>query len=191
MIRKLPAAIAAPCVAACTPVPAQRATGPVEVQILAINDFHGNLETPADPVAIAQPDGTKLNARFGGAAQLAAALAQARAGHPNTITVAAGDLIGASPLTSAYFLDEPTIDAMSMLGLSVASAGNHEFDKGSAELLRMQNGGCGKYTTRVPCRLEPFTGAHFEYLAANALRDDGSTIFPSTAIRQVGPIKLG
>jgi len=180
------------CLSACTPTP--RAVGPippVEVQILAINDFHGNLETPPDPVKVGRPDGSAMTARLGGAAQLASALAKAREGHAYTITVAAGDLIGASPLTSAYFLDEPTIDAMNLLGLSVASVGNHEFDKGSAELLRMQSGGCGKNTTRVPCRLEPFAGARFQYLAANVLRADGSTLLPATAIRQIGPIHIG
>jgi 5'-nucleotidase len=168
-----------------------RIAPPIEVQILAINDFHGNIEQPPEPVSVAQPDGTVLKARLGGAAQLAASLAQARAGHANTITVAAGDLIGASPLASAYFLDEPTIDAMTMLGLDLASVGNHEFDKGSAELLRMQRGGCEVYTTRKPCRLEPFKGAGFEYLAANVERDDGTTLFPATAIRQVGPVRIG
>ena len=165
--------------------------GPIEVQILAINDFHGNLEPSADPVSVSRADGSILKARLGGAAQLAAALAKARVGQPNTITVAAGDLIGASPLTSAYFLDEPTIDAMNLIGLGVASVGNHEFDKGSGELLRMQNGGCAKYTSRVPCRLEPFGGAKFQYLAANVVRADGSTLFPAVAIRQVGPVRIG
>jgi 5'-nucleotidase len=164
---------------------------PIEVQILAINDFHGNIEQPPEPVSVTQPNGTVLKARLGGAPQLAASLAQARVGHANTITVAAGDLIGASPLASAYFLDEPTIDAMNLLGLNLASVGNHEFDKGSAELLRMQRGGCETYTTRKPCRLEPFKGAGFEYLAANVVRDDGSTLFPATAIRQVGPVRIG
>jgi 5'-nucleotidase len=195
MIRRVAAACSALFLSACAaqvpPTVAQAPTAPIEVQILAINDFHGNIETPPDPVSITQPDGTILKARVGGAAQLAGALERAREGHPNTITVAAGDLIGASPLASAYFLDEPTVDAMNLLGLSVASVGNHEFDKGSAELLRMQNGGCGKNTTRVPCRLEPFAGARFEYLAGNVMRADGSTIFPATAIRQVGPIKIG
>jgi 5'-nucleotidase len=164
---------------------------PIEVQILAINDFHGNIETPPQPVSVTQADGTVLKARLGGAAQLAFALGQARASQPNSITVAAGDLIGASPLASAYFLDEPTIDSMNLLGLSLASVGNHEFDKGSAELQRMQKGGCEKYTTRVPCRLEPFAGARFQYLAANVQRSDGTTLFPATAIKQVGPIKIG
>ena len=171
--------------------PAPAAQTVIEVQILAINDFHGNIETPPEPTAITQADGTILKARVGGAAQLASALEGAREGHPNSITVAAGDLIGASPLASAYFLDEPTIDSMNLLGLSLASVGNHEFDKGSAELLRMQSGGCARNTTRVPCRLEPFVGARFQYLAANVLRRDGTSIFPATAIRQVGAIRIG
>jgi 5'-nucleotidase len=143
MIRKISIAFAALLLSACAAqVPPQAAQPPIEVQILAINDFHGNIETPAQPVSITQADGTVLKARLGGAAQLASALGQARQGHPNSITVAAGDLIGASPLASAYFLDEPTIDAMDLLGLSLASVGNHEFDQGSAELLRKQRGGC-------------------------------------------------
>ena len=195
MIRHVAAAFSALFLSACgaqvPPQVAQPANAAIEVQILAINDFHGNIETPPDPVSITQTDGSVMKARLGGAAQLAGALEQARQGHANTITVAAGDLIGASPLASAYFLDEPTIDAMNLLGLSVASVGNHEFDKGSAELLRMQNGGCGKNTTRVPCSLESFAGARFQYLAANVLRSDGMTLFPATAIRQVGPVKIG
>jgi len=178
------------CAAQVAP-PKPVAQAPIEVQILAINDFHGNIETPPDPVAITQADGSIVKARVGGAEQLASALERARQGHPNSITVAAGDLIGASPLASAYFLDEPTIDAMNLLGLRLASVGNHEFDKGSAELLRMQSGGCAKNTTRMPCRLEPFRGASFQYLAANVLRSDGTSIFPATAIRQVGPIRIG
>jgi 5'-nucleotidase len=195
MMRKLSAAFSALLLSACAaqvaPPIAPAPTAPIEVQILAINDFHGNIETPPDRVSITQADGTVVKARVGGAAQLASALQRARQGNPNTITVAAGDLIGASPLASAYFLDEPTVDSMNLLGLSLASVGNHEFDKGSAELLRMQNGGCEKHTTRMPCRLEPFAGARFQYLAANVVRSDGSTIFPATAIRQVGPIRIG
>lgn len=194
MIRRFVAVLAAITLSACAPrlAPPTTAPGaPVEVQILAINDFHGNIETPPEPTSITRGDGTVLKARVGGAAQLAAALEEARVGQHNTVTVAAGDLIGASPLASAYFLDEPTVDAMNLLGLSVASVGNHEFDKGAAELLRMQNGGCAKNTTRVPCRLEPFAGGRFQYLAANVLRADGGTIFPATAIRQIGPIRIG
>ena len=193
MIRRVTAAFSVLFLSACAAQLPQVAppAAPIEVQILAINDFHGNIETPPQPVSITQPDGKVLKVQAGGAAQLASALSQARQAHPNSITVAAGDLIGASPLTSAYFLDEPTIDAMNLLGLSLASVGNHEFDKGSAELLRMQKGGCDKHTTRLPCRLEPFAGARFEYLAANVLRSDGTSLFPATAIKQVGPIKIG
>jgi len=193
MIRKLSAAVAALFVSACAtqqlPQPAVPAA-PVEVQILALNDFHGNLEASQAPIKFELPNGQMAGDSLGGAAVIGVELAKMRANR-NSITVAAGDLIGASPLTSAYFLDEPTIDAMNLMGLELASVGNHEFDKGSAELLRIQNGGCEKFTTRVPCRLESFQGAKFRYLAANVRKDDGSTLFSPTAIRDVGPIRIG
>ena len=172
--------------AACatTPLPVPVTQGPIEVQILAINDFHGNLEPPNLTVpAVDAP------VPAGGAAFLASALRQLRT--PKSVTVAAGDLIGASPISSALFLDEPTIKALSLAGLELASVGNHEFDKGSAELKRMQEGGCEKYTRRQPCALEQFKGAHFRYLAANVVGQDGKTLFPGTAIKDVGGIKIG
>ena len=193
MLRRL-AALAALCVSACTTVPTARNAQPVEVQILAFNDFHGNLETPP-PVEVTEPDGSKRTITTGGAAHLAAALAGLRVGHRDTVTVSAGDTIGASPLISANYLDEPTIAAMNMLGLEYNSVGNHEFDKGVAELKRMQSGGCAKYTRRVPCGLDPFGGAKFRYLAANVVGADGKTIFPPTAIKRFdtpnGPITIG
>jgi 5'-nucleotidase len=192
MIRRFVAALAAltlaGCVAQVAPPPPVQA--PIEVQILAFNDFHGNLETPP-AVEVTEADGTKHKIVTGGVAHLAAALAGLRAGHPNTVTVSAGDTIGASPLISANYLDEPTIAAMNMLGLEFNSVGNHEFDRGADELKRMQAGGCAKYTRRVPCAVEPFGGAHFRYLAANVVQADGSTIFPPYAIKQVGPIRIG
>ncbi|MBO0749365.1 MAG: bifunctional metallophosphatase/5'-nucleotidase, partial [Porphyrobacter sp.] len=136
--------------------------------------------------------GKTLKAQLGGAARLGATLTRLRQGHPETITVAAGDLIGASPLASAYFLDEPTIMALNRLGLSISSVGNHEFDHGIAELKRMQSGGCEVHTQRMPCRLDkPFEGAKFTYLAANVLDDRGNTLFPGTAIRRFGPVRIG
>jgi 5'-nucleotidase len=179
--------------AACTTTPQGTpvARSPIEVQILAINDFHGNLETPEGTIPVTGPDGVDVVSRVGGAAQLAGKLKVLRSGHAHSITVAAGDLIGASPLTSAWFLDEPTIDALSMAGLQLAAVGNHEFDKGASELMRMQRGGCNKFTSRNPCQLAPFKGAGFTYLAANVQRADGSTMFPATAIRQYGSIKVG
>lgn len=167
---------------------------PFEIQILAFNDFHGNLEQPA-PVEITEADGSKVKVATGGAAHLAAALQKLRAGNPYTVTVSAGDTIGATPLTSALFLDEPTIKAMNMVGLEFNSVGNHEFDKGVLELKRMQDGGCVAHTKRMACAVEPFEGGKFHYLAANVVKPDGSTIFPATAIKTfdtpVGPIKVG
>ena len=172
----------------CTTVPRTPPTAvraPVEIQILAFNDFHGNLETPP-PVEVTQADGLKAKIETGGAAHLAAALAQARAGRANTVTVSAGDTIGASPLVSAYYLDEPTISAMNLLGLEFNSVGNHEFDKGGDELRRMQSGGCAQFTRRKPCAVEPFAGARFRYLAANVIGTDGRTFFPATGIKRFG-----
>ena len=177
--------------AACAAVPQSRPPAPVEVQILAINDFHGNIEVPR-PVDIVGRDGMKRAVTTGGAAHLAAALAGLRRGHDWTITVSAGDLIGASPLTSAHFLDEPTILAMNRMGLALNAVGNHEFDKGRRELVRMQRGGCEKFTSREPCRLQKdFGGANFQFLAANVFGPDGQTIFPPAVVRPFGPVKIG
>ena len=198
MIRRLSAALAALALAGCAarvaPTSAVAPRGPVEVQILAFNDFHGNLQVP-DPVEVTEADGSKHKIVTGGAAHLAGALAGLRAGHSNTITVSAGDTIGASPLISANYLDEPTIDAMNLLGLELNSVGNHEFDRGADELKRMQAGGCAKYTRRVPCAVEPFGGAKFRYLAANVVGSDGQPIFAPTALKTfqtpAGPITIG
>lgn len=199
MIKRL-AAISLPWIlAACAsalpaPPPSVAATQPVastEVQILAINDFHGNLEPPKMTIDAAAPSGLPVRVPAGGVAHLVTAAKMLRAGHPYTITVSAGDIIGASPFVSALYLDEPTIDAMNMLGVELNTVGNHEFDKGIAELKRMQSGGCEKYTTRQPCALEPFKGARFAFLAANVITQGGAALFPATAIRQFGPVKIG
>lgn len=189
MIRFAFAAASLASLAACatTPPPAAQLAGPVEVQILAINDFHGNLEPPKSPVEL---DGRQV--QLGGAAHIAAKLSELRKAGLPTVTVSAGDLIGASPLASAYYLDEPTILAMNQLGLDLNAVGNHEFDRGSEELKRMQHGGCEKHSTRQPCAVEPaFPGAKFRFLAANVKEASGRTIFPGTAIRQMGGVKVG
>src|SRR6185437_74658 len=201
MIRRLAAALAVLTLGACAAHVAPPASiagaaprAPVEIQILAFNDFHGNIETPP-PVEVAEPDGSKHKIVTGGAAQTAAALAGLRVGHANTITVSAGDTIGASPLISANYLDEPTIEAMNLMHLEIGSVGNHEFDRGADELKRMQSGGCAKFTRRTPCAVEPFGGAQFRYLAANVVQANGTTIFPATAIKRfvtpAGPITIG
>ncbi|MFG3157450.1 bifunctional metallophosphatase/5'-nucleotidase [Streptomyces sp. NPDC048219] len=141
-----------------------------DVQLLSFNDLHGNLEPPAGSsgrVTEVQPDGTTKTVDAGGAEYLATHLRQARKGHPYSITAAGGDMVGASPLLSGLFHDEPTIEALNKLDLDVTSVGNHEFDEGAKELARLQNGGChpteGCYTDKK------FEGADFPYLAANVL----------------------
>lgn len=164
---------------------------PVELRILAINDFHGYLQPPPGGIRIADPgDQTKkIAAEAGGAEHMATAVRQLRDGHTNTIFVAAGDLIGASPFLSAMFHDEPTIESLDMMGLAVAAVGNHEFDEGKNELLRMQNGGCHPIDgCRGP---HPFLGAKFRYLAASTFeKRTGKTVLPPYAIREFGGIAV-
>jgi 5'-nucleotidase len=143
-----------------------------DVQLLSFNDLHGNLEPPAGSsgrVTEIQHDGTTKTIDAGGVEYLATHLRQAREGKKYSITAAGGDMVGASPLISGLFHDEPTIEALNKLDLDVTSVGNHEFDEGARELARLQNGGChptdGCYTD------EGFAGADFPYLAANVLDD--------------------
>src|SRR3984957_7476240 len=164
---------------------------PVSVRILAINDFHGNLRPPAGGIRIADPDdkSKKITVAAGGAEHMATLVKQLRDGAQNTIFVAAGDLIGASPFLSAMFHDEPTIEALSMMGLEVASVGNHEFDEGKDELLRMQNGRC--HPTEKCQGPHPFLGAKFHYLAASTVATDtGKTVFPPYEIREFDGIPM-
>ncbi|MFF7720374.1 bifunctional metallophosphatase/5'-nucleotidase [Streptomyces luteogriseus] len=141
-----------------------------DVQLLSFNDLHGNLEPPAGSsgrVTETQPDGTTKTIDAGGVEYLATHLRQARKGERYSITAAGGDMVGASPLISGLFHDEPTIEALNKLDLDVTSVGNHEFDEGAKELARLQNGGChpkdGCYADKK------FKGADFPYLAANVL----------------------
>ena len=167
----------------CSRAGAQAA--PVDLRILAINDFHGYLQPPPGGIRIDDPGdkSKKIAVEAGGAEQMATLVKQLRAGASNTIFVAAGDLIGASPFLSALFHDEPTIESLSMMGLEVASVGNHEFDEGKEELLRMQNGGC--HPTDGCQGPHPFLGAKFRYLAASTIeKTTGKTVFPPYAIRE-------
>ena len=178
------------------------ATDPVRLDLLAINDFHGNLEKIPATVS---SSGRINNTPAGGVEFLARHLknlrSQAAANGASTLTVAAGDLIGASPLLSAAFHDEPTIEAMNKIGLQVASVGNHEFDEGYKELLRMQRGGCiddgpDGENNQNSCPDHEFEGADFKYLAANVKYDDdkphdGQSIFPGYKIEQVDGVKVG
>ncbi|MDK9697848.1 MAG: bifunctional metallophosphatase/5'-nucleotidase [Siculibacillus sp.] len=161
-----------------------QAVDPLEVTLLAINDFHGNLKPPGGGIRIKDPaDATKtVNVPAGGSEAIATLVKQKRAVAKNSVFVAAGDLIGATPLLSALFADEPTIESLSLMGLEISAVGNHEFDKGVTELLRKQNGGC--QADKSCLALHPFLGAKFQYLAASTVdTKTGKTILPSYVIK--------
>ena len=178
--------VAAATTVATAPI-ASAAPPPVEVQLLALNDFHGNLEPPTGS------SGTIAGVPAGGVEYLATQLEalESEVRKRNTITVAAGDLLGASPLLSAALHDEPTIEALSAAGLDLASVGNHEFDEGADELLRIQNGGCHPVDGCAD-PAAPYDGAGFQYLSANAfVTATGDPLLPPTAIRRVQGVKIG
>ncbi|GAB2938049.1 bifunctional metallophosphatase/5'-nucleotidase [Streptomyces mayteni] len=166
----------------------------VDLQLLAINDLHGALEPPTGSngqVTHRHEDGTTEQITAGGVEYLATGLRDARRGESRSLTVAAGDLVGATPLLSGLFHDEPTIEALNQLEMDVAGVGNHEFDEGWEELTRLQEGGChpvdGCYTDD-----REFEGADFRYLAANVVNEEtGRPILPPYTIQNVNGVKVG
>jgi 5'-nucleotidase len=168
----------------------QHPRGDVKLQLLGINDFHGNLEPPTGSGGLIaeKPDLPPVAA--GGAAFLASHIRKLQAGKRNSMVVSAGDLIGASPLLSGLFHDEPTIEAMNQIGLDLSSVGNHEFDEGATELARMQRGGC--HPTDGCDGSQPFTGADFRFLSANVVdKRTGKPFFAPYAIRKFQGIRVG
>lgn len=159
---------------------------PVEVGIIAINDFHGALEPPKASVGAPDGKGGTIPVPAGGAAWLASAVDQLKAEHPNHVVVAAGDLTSASQLASSLHLDEPAVGVMNRIGLEFNAVGNHEFDRGWKELQRLQNGGCEQNTPLTPCQLEQFKGAGYKYLSASTYQADGTTLFPATGLKTFG-----
>ncbi|SCE41797.1 bifunctional metallophosphatase/5'-nucleotidase [Streptomyces sp. DvalAA-19] len=166
----------------------------VDVQLLSFNDLHGNLEPPAGSagnVTKTHPDGTVEAIPAGGVEYLATSLRTARKGNPYSVTAAAGDMVGASPLLSGLFHDEPTIEALNKLKLDVSAVGNHEFDEGAKELARLQNGGChpveGCYE-----KGKKFKGADFPYLAANVTKEEtGKPLLKPYTIWKKNGVKIG
>ncbi|MCW2254299.1 5'-nucleotidase [Providencia alcalifaciens] len=155
---------------------AQKPTDTVKVQVIGINDFHGALKAPGD-------------GKLGGIESIATLVNQLKAQNSNTIVVGAGDLVGASPLLSSMFYDEPTIEALSAIGMETSAVGNHEFDKGKEELLRKQNGGC--HPTAGCVGKDSFAGADFNYLAANVIvTETGETLFPSYFIKEFDGVPM-
>ncbi|NBM20716.1 bifunctional UDP-sugar hydrolase/5'-nucleotidase [Streptomyces sp. GC420] len=165
----------------------------VDVQLLSFNDLHGNLEPPTGSsgrVSELQADGTTKTVDAGGVEYLATHLRQAREGNRYSITAAGGDMIGASPLISGLFHDEPTIEALNKLELDVTSVGNHEFDEGAKELARLQNGGC--HPAEGCYEDTEFKGAEFPYLAANVTNEKtGRPILDPYFIWKKDGIKIG
>ncbi|MBK8160683.1 MAG: bifunctional metallophosphatase/5'-nucleotidase [Rhodospirillaceae bacterium] len=165
-------------------------SSPVELRLLAINDFHGNIQS-SDPspgrVAVVR-DGKQELVEVGGAAYLAAIVARERADHANTMLISAGDLTGASPMLSGLLKDEPTIRVMNQIGLDINVVGNHEFDLGRGELMRKSLGDCA---TSLFCPEGSFTGAAFEYLAANVVdADNGKPLFPAYVVREFEGVEI-
>jgi 5'-nucleotidase len=155
----------------------------VELQVLGVNDYHGHLEADTPGSVDGEP--------AGGGEYLAAKLNELRAGAKNSLTVAAGDLIGGTPALSSLFHDEPSVESLNAMQLDVSSVGNHEFDEGIDELLRMQNGGCHPIDgCFFPA--EPYAGADFPWLAANVQSETtGETVLPPYWVERVQNIKVG
>ncbi len=179
---------------------AQLGAATLKVKLIAFNDFHGNLEAPGATIRapadglVGDTTGRDVAVPAGGAARFATLVKQLRAMNPNNAVVSSGDLIGASPLVSALFLDEPTIEAMNLIGVDFNSVGNHEFDRGVAELERKQTGGCERFVAALePCRGgHRFAGANFQYLAANVIdRASGQPIFPPYGIKTFEGVRVG
>ena len=184
-------AAAALATTALTSAPASAGTRPdptTDVRIIGFNDFHGNLEPPSGSSGrVVLSNGTTVDA--GGAAYLATHVKQLRSQVRNSLVVSAGDNIGASPLTSALFHDEPTIDFLNQIGVSASVVGNHEFDEGYKELQRMQFGGCNPTDG---CQFDKkFKGANFPFLGANVTFDNGLPALLPFTVKFVDGVPLG
>ena len=181
--------------------------GTTDLQILSFNDYHGHLQPPTGSDAnLVAAGGATIQA--GGVEYLTTHLRQLRQGHQNSLTVAAGDLVGGSPFLSGLFKDEPSVESLNSLGLDVSSVGNHEFDEGVTELLRMQYGGC--HPTEGCFDADGYSGADFPWLAANVAyragvqapqpvpeygswfkASTGRTVLPPTWVESVQGTKVG
>lgn len=161
-----------------------------EVHLVALNDFHGHLE--ASTYTYTGADQVKHTVKAGGAEAMAAALQTWRKEDGELLVVGAGDLVGAAPPISSMWADEPSIEALSRLGLRVSSVGNHEFDPGLAELLRQQHGGCASPRPDKACRFDlSFGGARFNYLAANVIdKVSGKPVLPAYRIEEAHGVKI-
>ena len=179
--------------------PSPVATVPFTVKVIGFNDYHGTLESPGSfgtSSAVATADRPAV----GGADFIAGHVAKLKAQNPLNVVVGAGDLIGATPLISGAFLDEPSVETLNRIGLEFSAVGNHEFDKGSAELLRLQNGGCkmdGTVQDPNSCKGAqvgtpvPFEGAKFKWLSANVISTASTKpLLPAYGIKTFNGVKM-
>jgi 5'-nucleotidase len=193
---------AAALLASCATPPAPVvSTEPVKVRLIAFNDLHGNLESTGltlpwpDPAQRDKP----IRLATGGAANLAGTIQALRAGAPHSIVISSGDAIGGTPLISALFLHESTVDVMNRMGVDIAIPGNHEFDAGKDELLRVMGGGCRPNTAdalTLSCPLgdtgaNRHPGARFPHFVANVTTADGKTLFPPSIVKTVAGVRIG
>ena len=168
---------------------------PIELQLLALNDFHGFL----NPSSFDEPGITQGKVQAGGVAFLATKINELSRDKSNSLVVGVGDMIGASPLVSALLQDEPAIEALNALGMRYSALGNHEFDYGLATLMRLIHGGCPSVGTpsadnpNAGClQGRPFTGATFQYLASNVFdAKTGATIVPASATATIEGVRVG
>jgi 5'-nucleotidase len=184
------AALAVALALAGCAAPARHAA--IDINLVALNDFHGNLEPSKYSYAPAGSD-KKQAIQAGGIDVLGGALNAFRKEDKDLLFVAAGDLVGASPALSSMWADEPSIEAMNMMGLAASSLGNHEFDQGRQELLRQQHGGCDSPRPAKACQLsKDFRGAGFAYLATNVVdQQTGKNLVPGWRIVDVKGVKVG
>ena len=172
---------------------------PFVVKLIGFNDYHGTLESPG---TFGQNTSVPAASRpaVGGAEFLAAHVASLKKQNPLNVVVGGGDFIGASPLVSSLFFDEPSIETLNRIGVEFTSVGNHEFDKGASELLRLQNGGCkitNGLTDPNSCKGTtvgtpvPFEGAKFKWLSANVVATaTGKTLLPAYGIKTFNGVKV-
>ncbi|AXH96924.1 cell wall-binding repeat-containing protein [Ornithinimicrobium avium] len=159
------------------------------VQLLSFNDYHGHIEVENGKLTEAQDPEQNL---VGGAVNLSTTLdmLRTRSFEDQSLTVAAGDLIGGSTFISGLFQDEPSVETLEVAGLDISSVGNHEFDEGVDELLRMQYG--GNHPVLGQFDDEPYDGADFQWLAANVVdKETREPILPATEVRNVAGVDVG
>ncbi len=184
---------------ACLIIPVVLALGacsqpvkPVDVNIAAINDFHGNLA--ATPFSYADPaaPGGKVSIKAGGINALSGVVGKLRESDPQVLLIGAGDMIGGSPPMSSMWADEPTLEALGILGLKLSAVGNHELDQGRLELQRQINGGCVSTRPDKACQFDKnYSGTRFPYLAANLMdQRTGKPLFPAYRIEQANGAKI-